>query len=156
KDGAPKADVAPVTAFETGTNTWRRLPAWPAGCASGCSVKATPLYLSAGLKVGFAAPKSRAAPVEEDVSDPAQPVPFLPRAPPPASLDDGKSWREWLVSDQRDVESRPDVLAFVSDVLTSPVKISGQPVAHLVASTSGTDSGWVVKLIDVFPDEVAA
>src|SRR5258708_9309261 len=53
KDDAPKMDVAPVTAFETGTNTWRRLPAWPAGCASGCGVRATPLYLEAGLKVGF-------------------------------------------------------------------------------------------------------
>ena len=46
KDGAPKADVAPVTAFETGTNTWRRLPAWPSGCASGCAVEPTPLYLT--------------------------------------------------------------------------------------------------------------
>jgi len=60
------------------------------------------------------------------------------------------------VSDQREASSRPDVAVFVSDVLTAPVKISGQPVANLVASTSGTDSDWVVKLIDVYPDEVAA
>ena len=58
KDGAPKADVATVTAYETGTNKWRRLPGWPAGCVSGCTVKPTPLYLEAGLKLGFAAPKS--------------------------------------------------------------------------------------------------
>src|SRR5207244_12007894 len=51
KDGAPRADVAPVTAFETGTNTWRRLPAWPAGCASGCSIKPTPVCLTAGLRL---------------------------------------------------------------------------------------------------------
>src|SRR5258708_31505538 len=65
KDEAPKADVASVTAFETGTNTWRRLAAWPAGCASGCRVRATPLYLGAGLTPGFAGPKARAAPVDE-------------------------------------------------------------------------------------------
>ena len=59
------------------------------------------------------------------------------------------------MDDQREASGRPDVLVFVSDVLTAPVKISGQPVANLVASTSGTDSDWVVKLIDVYPDEVA-
>jgi uncharacterized protein len=65
------------------------------------------------------------------------------------------TWPEWLVDDQREASGRTDVLAFTSDVLTEPVKISGQPVAHLVASTSGTDSDWVVKLIDVYPTEVA-
>ena len=65
------------------------------------------------------------------------------------------TWPRWLVDDQREASGRPDVLAFVSDVLTAPVKISGQPIANLVASTSGTDSDWVVKLIDVYPDEVA-
>jgi putative CocE/NonD family hydrolase len=67
----------------------------------------------------------------------------------------GASWARWLVDDQRDAASRTDVLAFTSDVLTTPLKISGQPVVNLVASTSGTDSDWVVKLIDVYPDEVA-
>ncbi len=62
---------------------------------------------------------------------------------------------QWLVDDQREASGRPDVAAFVSDVLTTPVKISGEPIANLVASTSGTDSDWVVKLIDVYPDEVA-
>ena len=156
KDGAPKADVAPVTAFETGTNTWRRLPAWPAGCAAGagCSVKPTPLYLGAGSRLSLATPAAATAgpEFEEYVSDPAKPVPFIPR-PVDAS---GARWARWLVDDQREASGRPDVLAFVSDPLTSPVKISGQPVANLVASTSGTDSDWVVKVIDVYPDEVAA
>ena len=66
------------------------------------------------------------------------------------------TWSQWLVDDQREASGRPDVLAFTSDVLTSPLKICGEPVANLVASTSGTDSDWVVKLIDVYPDEVAA
>jgi len=155
KDGAAKADVAPVTAFETGTNTWRRLPSWPAGCASGCSVKATPLYLAGGLRLAFEAPKPGAAAFEEYVSDPAKPVPFRARPIQPIGYDGGLTWSEWLVDDQREASGRPDVLAFVSDVLTAPLKISGEPVAHLVASTSGTDSDWVVKLIDVYPDEVA-
>jgi len=155
KEGAPPADVPPVAAFETGTNAWRRLSAWPAGCASGCTVRPTPLYLAAGLKLGFTPPKPGESPYEEYVSDPAKPVPFRARPIQPIGYDNGLTWSEWLVDDQREASGRPDVVAFVSDVLTAPLKISGQPVANLVASTSGTDSDWVVKLIDVHPDEVA-
>jgi len=155
KDGAPKADVPPVYAFETGTNKWQRLPAWPTGCASGCSLRATPLYLTAGLKLSFAAPKPDDAAFDEYISDPAKPVPFRARPIQPVGYGQGFTWAQWLVDDQREASGRPDVVAFVSDVLSSPVKISGQPVANLIASTSGTDSDWVVKLIDVFPDEVA-
>jgi uncharacterized protein len=156
KDGAPKAHVAPVTAFETGTNTWRRLPAWPAGCASGCTVEPTPLYLKPGLKLSFTEPQSGDAAFDEYVSDPAKPVPFRARPTLPIGYSNPRTWPEWLVDDQREASGRTDVLAFVSDVLKAPVKISGQPEVHLVASTSGTDSDWVVKLIDVYPDEVAA
>ena len=148
KDGAPKADVAPVTAFETGTNSWRRLPSWPAGCASGCSVKPTPLYLNANLKLAFAAPKPGDRAYEEYVSDPAKPVPYRAR---PVTM---ATWSQWLVDDQREASGRPDVVAFATDVLAAPVKISGQPVVNLIASTSGTDADWVVKVIDVHPDEV--
>src|SRR5206468_9639160 len=115
-------------------------------------VRPTPLYLAGGGKAVFAAPKSGAGSYEEYVSDPAKPVPFLPRPVAPSSYDGGKSWREWLVSDQREASGRPDVVAFVSDVLQESVKISGQPNVNLVASTSGTDSDWVVKVIDVYPD----
>src|SRR5882724_5903676 len=145
----PKADIAPVMAFETGTNKWRRLPAWPAGCASGCTVKPIPLYLNAGLKADFAAPKFSNSPYEEYISDPAKPVPY--RARPI----DGTSWSRWLVDDQREASGRPDVAVFVSDLLAAPVKISGEPIANLIASTSGTDSDWVVKVVDLYPDEVA-
>jgi len=150
KDGAPKADVAPVSAFETGTNKWLRLPAWPAGCATGCGVRLTPLYLNAGLKLSFATPTPGDAAFDEYVSDPSKPVPFQARPIEEAS------WSRWLVDDQREASGRPDVVAFVSDVLTTPLKISGQPIANLVASTSGTDSDWVVKVIDLYPDEVAS
>jgi uncharacterized protein len=153
KDGAPKAEIAAVTAFESGTNTWRRLPSWPAGCPSGCAIKPTPIYLTDGLKLSRIAPTvAGAREFDEYVSDPARPVPFISR-PVQAS---GDRWANWLVTDQRESSGRTDVLSFVSEVLTAPVKISGQPVANLVASTSGTDSDWVVKVIDVYPDEVGA
>jgi putative CocE/NonD family hydrolase len=156
-DGGGKPDVPPVSAFETGTNTWRKLNSWPSGCDSGCAPKPTPLYLDAGLKLSFEAPKQSNSSYEEYVSDPAKPVPFRKRPVRPVGYDieKGLTWPLWLVDDQREASGRPDVLAFTSEVLTAPVKISGQPVANLVASTSGTDADWVVKLIDVYPDEVA-
>ena len=155
KDGTSKVEVAPVTAFETGTNVWRRLPTWPAGCPSGCTIQSTPLYLTAGLKASLSAPKSGDAAFDEYISDPAKPVPFRARPTQPVGYTNGMTWPEWLVDDQREASGRPDVLVFTSDVLSTPMKISGLPIANLVASTSGTDSDWVVKLIDVYPDEVA-
>jgi len=154
KDGAPKSDVATVTAFETGTNTWRRLPSWPAGCESGCPVHAKPLYLQAGLKLSFDAPKASDAAFDEYISDPAKPVPYRARPSQPVGYNGRFTWPQWLVDDQREASGRPDVITFASDALKDPVKISGQPVVNLIASTSGTDSDWVVKLIDVYPDEV--
>jgi putative CocE/NonD family hydrolase len=148
KEGAPKANVSPVVAFETGTNKWLNLSSWPKGCESGCSVKPTPLYLNPGLSASFTA-KSGTPDYEEYVSDPAKPVPY--RARPI----DATSWSRWLVDDQREASGRPDVLVYTSEVLTAPVKISGEPIVNLTASTSGTDSDWVVKLIDVYPDQVA-
>jgi uncharacterized protein len=155
KDDAPKADIAPVMAFETGTNAWRRLPSWPAGCESGCAVHSKPLYLQSGLKLSFDAPKGGAPEYDEYVSDPAKPVPFRARPIQPVGYSAEATWAQWLVDDQREASGRPDVLAFTSDVLKEPVKISGQPVVNLIASTSGTDSDWVVKVIDVYPDEVS-
>jgi putative CocE/NonD family hydrolase len=157
KDGAGKADIAPVSAFETGTNVWRRLPAWPAGCSSGCTPKSTPLYLAAGSKLSMTGPSSASdAPFDEYVSDPAKPVPFRARPSQPVGYTTELTWAQWLVDDQRESSGRPDVLVFTTDVLSAPVKISGQPIANLIASTSGSDSDWVVKLIDVYPDEVAS
>jgi putative CocE/NonD family hydrolase len=153
KDGSPKHGVAPVSAFETGTNAWRRLAAWPSGCDSGCALQKTRFYLGGGLKVTTSAPATGETGFEEYVSDPAKPVPFRARPIKPVG---GPYWAQWLVDDQREASGRTDVLAYVSDVLSQPLKISGQPQVNLVASTSGTDSDWVVKLIDVYPDEVAA
>jgi putative CocE/NonD family hydrolase len=150
KDDASKSGLAPVTAFETGTNEWRRLSSWPK------AEKPTRLFLSKGLKLSFDPPKSGDAEFDEYISDPAKPVPYVARPIQTLGYDEGMNWRQWLVTDQREASGRPDVLVFVSDVLTKPVKISGEVTANLVASTSGTDSDWVVKLIDVYPDEVSA
>ena len=155
KDGAPVANVAAVTAFETGTNEWRRLDRWPLSCASGCTHASKALYLQAGGKLGFAAPASGEA-FTEYVSDPARPVPFRARPIQQVGYAAGQTWQQWLTDDQREASGRTDVITFTSPVLTEPLKISGQPMVHLVASTSGTDSDWVVKLIDVYPDEVYA
>ena len=155
KDDAPNSGIAPVNAFETGTNTWRHLQSWPSGCDNGCKIQPTPLYLNAGLKTSFTAPKAGDASYDEYVSDPAKPTPYRPRPVMPMGYGTGNTWSIWLVDDQREASGRPDVLAYESDVLTAPVKISGQPIANIIASTSGTDSDWVVKVIDVYPDEVA-
>jgi putative CocE/NonD family hydrolase len=154
KQGASKGDVPPVVAFETGSNTWRRLSAWPAASSNEGAVRPTPLYLNAGLHLSYTGPKAGDAAFAEYVSDPAKPVPYRAR-PIPAISAPGSTWRQWLVDDQREASGRTDVVAFVSEVLTEPVTIRGEPIAHLIASTSGTDSDWVVKLVDVYPDEVA-
>jgi putative CocE/NonD family hydrolase len=155
KDGAPPADVAAVTAFETGTNEWRRFDRWPQSCESGCAHTSRPLYLQAGSNLGFDAPATAGA-FSEYVSDPARPIPFRARPIQQMGYGPGQTWQQWLTDDQREASGRTDVLVFTSAVLKKSLKISGEPGVHLVASTSGTDSDWVVKLIDVFPDEVPA
>ena len=150
KDDAPKSGTAPVTAFETGTNAWRRLNSWPPAGTSTAK-----LYLQGGSAVRFAAPSS-GEPFTEYVSDPAKPVPFRARPIQPVGyLDKGLTWPYWLVDDQREASGRPDVLSFVSEPLTASMKLTGEPMVNLIASTTGTDADWVVKLIDVYPDEVA-
>jgi uncharacterized protein len=159
----PKMDVAPVNAYETGANKWLRLPNWPAGCATGCAMIPAHLYLARDHKLNLLrAPSPQGAPggagtnsFDEYVSDPAKPVPYRARPSQPMGYSTQLTWSFWLVDDQREPSGRTDVLVYKSDVVNSPVKISGQPVVNLTASTSGTDSDWVVKLIDVYPDEVA-
>ena len=158
KDDAPPLKLAHVTAFETGTNRWQALSAWPSGCDAGCGIHAQKLYLQSGgnLRLSDAVPASRAgtADFEAYVADPAKPVPYIPR-PIHIGGDEGHmSWQTWLVSDQRNVASRTDVLSFSTPVLTEALKISGEPIANLIASTTGTDGDFVVKLIDVYPEEM--
>jgi uncharacterized protein len=152
KEGAPKADTPPVLAYETGTNAWHRYSAWPISCESGCVRKMQPLYLKPGLRLGFNAPASEGAPFAEYISDPAQPVPYSARPVLPV-YSRGSTWGDWLVSDQRSFSVRPDVLSYTSEILTEKVVLGGQPIVNLFASTSGTDSDFIVKLIDVYPDK---
>jgi putative CocE/NonD family hydrolase len=146
QDDAPKFATPPVWSYQTGTNRWRRLDQWPLAQAT------TPLYLKAGMALGLDKPAALEK-FDEYVSDPAKPVPFVPR---PVRMYDNAVWRPWLVADQRPFSDRPDVLAYVSEPLTAPLQVAGQPLVNLFASTSGTDADWVVKLIDVYPSEMAA
>ena len=149
KGGRP-AGVARVTAFEAGTNQWRRYADWPLACMRGCPANLTPLYLAPGERLGFDAPASRG--FDSYVSDPAKPVTYRAR-PNLSPWAQGSTWRFWLVDDQRFAHGRPDVLTYMSEPLTQPLKLAGTPLVHLVASTSGSDSDWIVKLIDVYPDQ---
>ncbi|HEX4155486.1 MAG TPA: CocE/NonD family hydrolase [Acidobacteriaceae bacterium] len=149
KPGSPKADTPPVLMYDAGLDRWDRLSAFPVSCEKGCEDPTEPLYLTAGGGLSFEAPvkgATDAAKFDEYVSDPAKPVPFSPRPY------DGSNWRTWLVTDQRFVDGRPDVMTYESAPLTKAMKLSGEPMVHLIASTSGTDSDWVVKIIDVYPE----
>ena len=147
RDGAPKADTPPVWSYRTGADKWQRLDRWP------LAPSAHPIYLQAGFKLGFDKPAAGAPAFEEYVADPAKPVPFVAR---PVRSHDGNVWKPWLVSDQRGYSDRPDVLTYVTEPLRAPLQISGEPIVNLFAATSGTDADWVVKLIDVYPDEMAS
>jgi len=150
-DDAPKADTPPVLIYNTGRNHWDRLKSWPLSCDHGCPDKPRPLYLSAHGRLSFDSPDQTAPKYDEYVSDPSKPVPYRTR---PVVSKDNDAWRRWLVDDQRFVDGRPDVLTFVSEPLAAPLRVSGAPEVNLYASTSGSDSDWVVKLIDVYPDTV--
>ena len=151
KDGAPKADTPPVLIYNTGENHWDRFKSWPLSCDEGCANKPKAMYLTADGGLSFDAPDSASPKFDEYVSDPAKPVPYRPR--PIVNLDE-EAWRTWLVTDQRFVDGRSDVLTYVSKRLTKPMRVSGAPIVNLYASTSGTDSDWVVKVIDLYPDTV--
>jgi putative CocE/NonD family hydrolase len=152
KDG-PKPDTPRVLVYETGADQWHHYDAWPRSCAQGCAERSRNLYLLAGGKLGFDAPAAQDAPYDEYVSDPAKPVPYRQRPTLPSGAR-GSTWGEWLVDDQRHAASRTDVLVYETGPLTEPLRVAGEPIAHLSASTSGSDSDWVVKIIDVWPDEL--
>lgn len=136
-----------ATTFQTGSNSWRRYDAWPPNGAV-----ATNLYLRADGSLSFDAPGAVDKGTKRSyVSDPANPVPYRPRPISP-TYPDG-DWTRWESGDQRFVDHRPDVLSFTSAPLTHDVTVTGEVSAELYASTTGTDSDFVVKLIDVFPQD---
>jgi putative CocE/NonD family hydrolase len=136
--------------FETGSNRWVNYDSWPPKAA-----KPRKLYFRGGGKLSFAAPaKNSPAEFDSYLSDPAHPVPYRHRPIEMTYPTDRRGgWPTWLVEDQRFVDHRPDVLSWETDALEKDLTVAGDIVAHLFASTTGSDSDWVVKLIDVYPEK---
>jgi uncharacterized protein len=155
--GGPPARLARATVYNTSENHWEKFQDWPTSCKNGCAKKLTPLYLGSNFSLAFDAPKEPEGQGDTYVSDPAKPVPFLPRPimDPffgyPANAVGYIPWAKWLVQDQRFVDDRTDVLTYETPQLSSPVRVQGAPAADIRAMTTGSDGDFVVKLIDVYP-----
>jgi putative CocE/NonD family hydrolase len=147
KDKAP-LPLAEATVFESGSNQWRSYGAWPPKEAVTRS-----LFLRANGVLSFDPPKGGAE-FTSYLSDPAHPVPYRHRPIETTYCGCGSHWYSWMVEDQRFVDDRPDVSTWVSQRLDTTVTIAGNVVAKLFAATTGSDADWVVKLIDVYPDQV--
>jgi putative CocE/NonD family hydrolase len=150
---APKPITPRVLIYETGANEWHRYDAWPRSCADGCPDHLRNLYLLPGSRLSFEQAGAPTQEYDEFVSDPAKPVSYRQRPTLPAHAPDS-TWDEWLVDDQRYAASRPDVLVYETEPLNEPLRAAGEPIARLFASTTGSDADWVVKIIDVWPDQV--
>ena len=135
-----------ATLFESGSNTWRTYATWPPA-----ESKKTSLYLHADGTLSFVAPTAAKDGFREYISDPANPVPYRQR--PISPTYPGGDWVTWECADQRFVDHRPDVLSYLSAPLDQDIRIAGPVSADLYASTSGTDSDFIVKVIDVYPDD---
>ena len=147
KDG-PAVTLPAAAIYNTGENHWDKFATWPLACETGCTSPLKPIYLQEGGALGFGKATTGG---DSYVSDPSKPVPHLPR---PVNFGDGR-WGDWLVSDQRGVDGRPDVMTYTTEALTTPVRVSGVPIADIFAKTTGTDGDFVVKVIDVYPAENA-
>lgn len=147
--GNGQLDLEEATVFEGGDNRWRSFASWPPRNAN-----PTPLYMGDEGRLAFQAPANADRAFDQYVSDPARPVPYRLRPIQRTYDDRGSGWYTWLTEDQRFVQNRPDVLSWQTEPLTEAVTIAGDVTAHLFASTTGTDSDWIVKLIDVYPDSV--
>jgi len=147
KDKGP-LNFPEALAFQTGTNEWKSYETWPPRK----NIDSRPLYMQASGKLSFDAPAGGDSDksFDEYVSDPNHPVPYRNRPIPPTY--GGSGWTTWLVDDQRFADSRPDVISWRTDPLERPLAVSGDIVAQFFASTSGSDSDWIVKLIDVYPE----
>lgn len=134
--------------FQTGSNRWVAHEHWPPKTAA-----TKKIFFQPEGKLAFTPPTDKERTFDSYTSDPANPVPYRPRPVTPTYP--GPEWKVWMVEDQRFVQNRPDVLSYVSEVLTADVTVAGPMTAHLFASTTGTDSDWIVRLIDVYPEQYA-
>lgn len=151
RESAKPYSLPRVNAFETGSNRWRSFGQWPPS-----EVATQWLHLHPDFRLDAAPPQPAGqgdAGFDDYVSDPAKPVPYVPRPVRPKGAV-GAVWDEWLVLDQRFADGRPDVLSYTSVVLTKPLHLAGEPIVELYASTTGQDADWIVKLIDLYPEEV--
>ena len=139
--------VKEAMTFETGANKWRAWDSWPPRE----SVTQRKLYFRGDGKLSFDAPDEKREAFDSYISDPANPVPYRTR-PVEETYSEGSRWYTWLLEDQRFVQQRPDTLSWETEPLTDDVTVAGDIVAHLFASTTGTDSDWIVKFIDVYPE----
>ena len=137
-----------TASFRTGSNEWKYYPVWPPKVG----FHPAKLYLGAGNSVGFTAPDADAKTAY--VADPMNPVPYRER-PIQSTYGEGSKWRTWLVGDQRFATSRKDVASFTSPALDRDTTVTGDIIADIFAATTGTDGDFVVKLVDVYPDDAA-
>jgi putative CocE/NonD family hydrolase len=146
--GAGSLPLKEALTFETGSNQWRQWDAWPPRAAA--SVRR--LYFHSGQRLGFEPPQGKDAEAFDSyLSDPANPVPYR-RRPVQPTYGRGSTWSTWLTEDQRFVDLRPDTARWMTEALGEDVAVAGNVVAHLYASTTGSDGDWIVKLIDVYPE----
>ena len=146
-----KLNQPEAVTFETGSNRWTSFDAWPPRS----NVSERNMYFHEGEQLSFDVPKGTGTEFDSYTSDPAHPVPYRSRPVEPTYNPGnlgGSRWSTWLLEDQRFVADRPDVLTWETEPLNEDVVIAGDIMAHLFASTSGTDSDWIVKLIDVYPE----
>ena len=138
-----------ATVFESGSNRWRTFDGWPPRDAATRS-----LYFHADGRLSFTPPTAaEGSSFDSYVSDPAHPVPYRPRPIEPTYYPKGSGWYTWLLEDQRFAQGRPDVLSWETEPLKEDVVVAGDVTARLFASTTGRDADWVVKLIDVYPED---
>jgi putative CocE/NonD family hydrolase len=143
----PGFDLKDTASFRTGENKWHRYAVWPPKQG----FHEANLYLEPGQQLGLAAPKGKDEVAATYVADPADPVPYRHR-PIQSTYGQGSQWRTWLVEDQQFVSGRKDLANFETPALKSDVTVTGDIVADLFAATTGSDTDWVAKLIDVYPD----
>lgn len=132
--------------FQTGTNSWKTYDSWPPK-----NTEAKKLYVTADHSLGFDKPAAENISSVTYISDPSNPVPYR-ELPIEMTYGSGSRWSSWQTEDQRFLYSRPDVISFSGDSLKDDLIVTGDIVAHLFASTTGTDADFIVKLIDVYPD----
>jgi uncharacterized protein len=145
--GKGQLQEAEALTFQTGSNDWKSYNAWPPTEA----ITTKKLYFREGNRLSFDPPEASGVAADTYVSDPADPVPYRPRPITPTYP--GPEWPVWLLQDQRFVDHRPDVLGWQTEPLKQNVTVAGDIIADLFASTSGSDSDWIVKLIDVYPED---